>query len=59
MVVIGGGAAGMVCAIAAARNGAKVLLLEKMERPGVRSSSQAKGDVISQTQNHGLSSLPI
>ena len=43
MVVIGGGAAGMVCAIAAARNGAKVLLLEKMERPGRKILITGKG----------------
>ena len=43
MVVIGGGAAGMVCAIAAARSGAKVLLLEKMERPGRKILITGKG----------------
>ena len=34
VVVIGAGAAGMMAAGRAAESGAKVLLLEKMERPG-------------------------
>ena len=35
VVVVGGGAAGLVAAIMAARNGAKVLILEHNEVPGL------------------------
>ena len=34
VIVVGGGAAGLMAAIQAARSGAKVLILEHMERPG-------------------------
>lgn len=34
LIVVGGGPAGMFAAITAARNGAKVLLLEKNDRLG-------------------------
>ena len=34
VIVVGGGAAGLMAAIHAARGGAKVLILEHMERPG-------------------------
>jgi predicted Rossmann fold flavoprotein len=43
IVVIGGGAAGMMAAGEAASNGAKVLLLEKMERPGRKLLITGKG----------------
>lgn len=36
ILVIGGGAAGLTAAIAAARRGARVTLLEKMKRPGTK-----------------------
>ena len=34
VIVVGGGAAGLMAAIQAARGGAQVLILEHMERPG-------------------------
>ena len=34
VIVVGGGAAGLMAAIHAARGGARVLVLEHMERPG-------------------------
>lgn len=43
VIVIGGGAAGMICAIEAAKGGAKVLLLEKMERVGRKVLITGKG----------------
>jgi hypothetical protein len=43
LIVIGGGAAGMVCAIAAAGSGAEVVLLEKMEKPGRKILITGKG----------------
>jgi predicted Rossmann fold flavoprotein len=41
--VIGGGAAGMMAAIKAARDGASVIILEKMNRPGRKLSITGKG----------------
>lgn len=41
--VVGGGAAGMMCAVKAARDGAKVVLVEKMNRPGRKLSITGKG----------------
>lgn len=43
VLVIGGGAAGMMAAIWAARSGAKVVLWEKMERPGKKLAITGKG----------------
>lgn len=43
VVVIGGGAAGMLAAISAARNGANVTILEKMERLGRKVRITGKG----------------
>lgn len=43
VVVIGGGAAGMMAAGTAARNGARVLLLEKMEKPARKIRISGKG----------------
>lgn len=43
VLVIGGGAAGMMAAIWAARCGAKVVLWEKMERPGKKLAITGKG----------------
>ena len=43
VIVIGGGAAGMMAAIQAAKNGASVLLLEKTNRLGRKLSITGKG----------------
>lgn len=43
VLVIGGGAAGMMAAIWAARSGARVVLWEKMERPGKKLAITGKG----------------
>lgn len=42
-VVVGGGAAGLLCASTAARRGERVLLLEKMQRPGRKLLLTGKG----------------
>ena len=42
-VIVGAGAAGLICAGTLARRGAKVLLLEKMERPGRKLLITGKG----------------
>ena len=42
VIVIGAGAAGMLAAIAAAREGAAVELWEQNEKPGKKCLSQAK-----------------
>ncbi len=44
--MIGGGAAGMMAAIAAAKNGHDVTIYEKNEKLGKKSISQAKADVM-------------
>ena len=43
VLIIGAGAAGMMAAISAARKGAKVVVLEKMNRPGRKLSITGKG----------------
>lgn len=43
VIVVGGGAAGMMAAIAAADQGAKVVLLEKMDQPGRKLRITGKG----------------
>ncbi len=43
LIVIGAGAAGMMAAVAAARNGVSVLLLEKMEKSGRKIRITGKG----------------
>ena len=43
VVVIGGGAAGLMAAGQAAKNGARVILLEKMKRPGRKICISGKG----------------
>lgn len=43
VVVVGAGAAGMLAALAAARKGAAVALIEKMERPGRKINITGKG----------------
>lgn len=43
VIVIGGGAAGMMAAVQAAKNGAEVTLLEKMKRPGKKMLITGKG----------------
>ena len=47
VLVIGGGAAGMMAACSAAEAGARVMLLEKMRRQGRRFISPERADVIS------------
>ena len=46
VIVVGGGAAGMMAAIFAARNGQNVTLLEKNEKLGKKTSSQEKDAAI-------------
>ena len=46
VIVVGGGAAGMMAAIFAARNGQNVTLLEKMKNLAKKSSSQEKDAAI-------------
>jgi predicted Rossmann fold flavoprotein len=55
-IVIGAGAAGLMCAGAAARRGRKVLLLEKMERPARKLLITGKGrcNVTNDTDIAGL-----
>lgn len=43
VVVIGAGAAGMMCAITVARDGAKVLLLEKLPKIGAKLKATGGG----------------
>ncbi len=43
IIVVGGGPAGMMAAIKAAENGAEVVLLEKMQRPGKKMLITGKG----------------
>lgn len=43
IIVIGGGASGMTAAITAARNGAKVIVLEQNDRPGKKILSTGNG----------------
>ena len=43
IIVIGGGASGMTAAITAARNGAKVTVLEQNDRPGKKILSTGNG----------------
>lgn len=43
VLVIGGGAAGLIAAIAAARNGSKVIILEKMDRVGKKILATGNG----------------
>ena len=46
VIIVGGGAAGMLAGIAAARNGGTVHIFEKNEKLGKRSLSRAKGAVM-------------
>ena len=43
LIVVGAGAAGMMAAIAAARNGSKLLLIEKQSRPGAKLRASGGG----------------
>ena len=43
VIIIGGGAAGMMAALMAARRGKQVLLLEKMQQPGLKLRITGKG----------------
>lgn len=58
LVVIGGGAAGMLCAITAARGGAKVALLERGDRLGKKLAITGKGrcNVCSNSDNEAIMS---
>ena len=47
--VIGAGAAGLMAAVAAAKSGAAVTVLEAMDKPGKRSALPETAAVISQT----------
>lgn len=49
VIVIGAGAAGMMAAGTAARDGKRVLLIEKMDKSAVKSVSRAKGAATSPT----------
>lgn len=46
VIVTGGGASGLMAAIAAAENGAAVTILEQNEKPGKRSALQETANVI-------------
>lgn len=48
VIIVGGGAAGMLCSIIAARNGCEVFLFEKNEKLGKNSILQEKGDAMLQ-----------
>ncbi|MDP2725527.1 MAG: NAD(P)/FAD-dependent oxidoreductase [Syntrophales bacterium] len=52
VIVVGAGASGMMAAGRAAEMGAEVLLLEKTERTGKKSSSAANPVVILQIPSH-------
>ena len=56
VITVGGGAAGMMSAIAAAENGAKVLLIEKNDRMGKKLAITGKGRC-NVTNNCGLDTL--
>ena len=43
VIVIGGGAAGLLAGIAAAQNGAQATIIEKMRRPGKKMLITGKG----------------
>lgn len=43
VIIVGGGAAGMMAALSAARRGRQVLLLEKMQQPGLKLRITGKG----------------
>ena len=48
VIIVGGGAAGMLCSIIAARNGCEVFLFEKNEKLEQNSILQEKGDAMLQ-----------
>src|SRR5438094_9398700 len=56
VVVIGGGAAGLMASIATAERGARVLLLEKNRRPGVKilMSGGTRCNITHATDNRGI-----
>jgi predicted Rossmann fold flavoprotein len=56
VVVIGAGAAGLMAAVAAAEHGARVLLLEKNRRPGVKilMSGGTRCNITHATDNRGI-----
>ena len=53
VLVAGGGLAGVCAAIAAARNGAKVILVQDRSRLGGNSSSEVKMHVVGANQHNG------
>lgn len=55
VVVIGGGAAGLMAAIVAARNGAKVVILEHMEKTGKKILSTGNGKCNYTNEQQGVS----
>src|SRR6202162_6296502 len=56
VVVIGGGAAGLLAAIAAAKRGKRTLLREKNRKPGVKvlMSGGTRCNLTHATDNHGI-----
>ena len=48
VIIVGGGAAGMLCSIIAARNGCEVFLYEKNEKLGKKLILQEKEDAMLQ-----------
>lgn len=60
-LILGAGAAGLLCAIEAGKRGRRIAVLERSERAGRRSSSPAEADAISRTSiaSRKTSSPPI
>lgn len=59
VLIIGGGAAGMMAAVSAAQNGNNVELFEKNEKLGKKLFITGKGAVISRTPQNLKISFPL
>ena len=58
VIVVGGGASGLVAAIAAAREGSHVTLLEHNDRVGKKDFGDRKREVQYDKQKYGVGILP-